>query len=58
MRKIADKFFRDNMQQSILNQVRKAHPNFEFEHRFMRLPVYSKIILYSNVQSVDSFASQ
>ena len=58
MRKVAMKYMRDNMQQKIQNQMKNFHPNFEFEHQFMKLPNYPKIILYSNVPGVDQFISQ
>lgn len=58
MKKVAQKFMRDNMQQNIQKQMKALYPNFEFEHQFLRLPVYPKIILYSNVASVDHFISQ
>lgn len=58
MRKVAQKFMRDNMQQKIQNQMKSLNPNFEFEHQFMKLPTYPKIILYSNASSVDQFISQ
>lgn len=58
MRKFAQKFMRDNMQQKIQNQMKSLYPNFEFEHQFMKLPTYPKIILYSNASSVDQFISQ
>lgn len=58
MRKVAQKFMRDNMQQKIQNQMKKLNPNFEFEHQFMKLPNYPKVILYSNAPAVDLFISQ
>lgn len=58
MRKVAQKFVRDNMQQKIQNHMKTLYPNFEFEHQFLKLPVYPKVILYTNVPSVDRLISQ
>lgn len=55
MRKITNKFWRDNFEARVTNQFRKMYPHFEFEHQFRRLPIAPKIVLYSNVPSVDKF---
>ncbi len=58
MRKLASKFLRDNLDNKITNEFRKVYPHFEFEHRYRRMPTYPKIILYSNLASVDRFIEQ
>jgi hypothetical protein len=58
MRKASEKLFRDNFNNMVTNQYRKLYPHFEFEHKFRRLPLYPKVILYSNVPSVEKFAEQ
>lgn len=58
MRKIANKMFRDNYETLINNKFRRLYPHFEFEYSFLRLPSYPKIVLYSNVPTIDKFVSQ
>lgn len=58
MKRTAQKFMRDNMQTQIQKQMKALYPNFEFEHQFLRLPIQPKIIVYSNLASVDRFISQ
>lgn len=55
MKKLANKMMRDGFENSVTNAFRKMYPNFEYEHRLRRLPLYPKIVLYSNVASVDRF---
>lgn len=55
MRKIANKMFRDNYETLINNKFRRLYPHFEFEQSFLRLPAYPKIVLYSNVPTIDKF---
>lgn len=58
MRQVANKFIRDNLDNRITNQFRKAFPHFEFEYRFRRLPIYPKIVLYTNVGSAERYIEQ
>lgn len=58
MKKYMAKAIRDNYDTNVLRAFRKFYPNFEYEHRFLKLPLYPKIILYSNVASVDRFLEQ
>lgn len=58
MKKLAQRLFRDNLDTNVLHQFKKKYPHFEYERKFRRIPLYPKIVLYSNVTSVDRFLEQ
>lgn len=55
MKTVFRKMARDNMEAKIVEQYRQLFPHFEMDAQFMRVPTYPKIVLYSNVASVDRF---
>ena len=58
MKKASQRLFRDNFDNLVTERYRKLYPHFEFEHRFRRLPLFPKVVLYSNVSSVEKFVEQ
>ena len=55
MNTIFKRYLRDNLEAHIVQNYRRIFPHFEMESQFMRIPTHPKIILYSNVASVDKF---
>ena len=58
MRKVAQKFIRDNQESKITSMFKSLYPNFEYEHRLLKMPIFPKIVVYSNVASVDRYLEE
>ena len=58
MKALNEKFLRSNMERIIVQHYKNIYPHFEFEQNARKVPLYPKIVVYSNVASVDKFLEQ
>ena len=58
MKTLAQKMLRGRVEQDIIKGLKKKYPHFEIEQSMRKVPINPKIVVYSNVASVDKFLEE